>query len=172
MFSSPRRFSVSSPQIFIIHIFFSGLFLYHIPLPDQSQFSGSFTRILCQSHLSLVAFSQQFHCSSSLLILTLNQDLPQWAFFSIICLRLVTEIYQVPGTWYLVVSLSSQSGSCLNTYFMYTVGDVASQRDRGRPSAARDSQLFFGCVRTKICSKDPNDYNTTLQTNYTVYLEV
>ena len=29
-------------------------------------------------------------------------------------------------------------------------GDVAAQRGRGRPSEARDSQLFFGCVITNF----------------------
>ena len=42
--------------------------------------------------------------------------------------------------------------------------DVAPQRDRGRPSGARDSQLFFGCVPTKIFSKiQMTTINTTSQ---------
>ena len=37
--------------------------------------------------------------------------------------------------------------------------DVAPQRDRGRPSGARGSQLFSGCVISynKNAFKDPND---------------
>ena len=39
--------------------------------------------------------------------------------------------------------------------------DVAPQRGRGRPSGARDSHLFFGCVITKIVSKIPMTTTTS-----------
>ena len=46
--------------------------------------------------------------------------------------------------------------------------DVAPQRGRGTPGGARDSQLFFGCVVTKIFSKIQMT-TTTSQGNYTLY---
>ena len=46
--------------------------------------------------------------------------------------------------------------------------DEAPQRGRGTPGGARDSQLFFGCVVTKIFPKIQMT-TTTLQANYTLY---
>ena len=44
--------------------------------------------------------------------------------------------------------------------------DVAAQRGHGRPSENRETQVFFGCVITKMFSKIHLDIITTIEEHY------